>query len=225
VHGDRLRGASVSPRASLTPHACSSARSAAGDSPARSSRNLNGCARLLRALVVLGCIASGFSGAQPSLQAYDGPGGVSCEFYDEALKLSWLMRGGDWVDARGIAQGAKPFSAERFESATRSMTFDVTSTFAAGASPVPGAFVLRGLSMRRGSAVFFAREHPDSAKRPRLVVRLADDRTVVIAPKSDTQTVSGLSLPCRRITAADLQTSIQIRTNSARPMNPCSPNT
>jgi len=138
------------------------------------------------AVAALGYVLASPSSGQSPIQLHDGPGGVTCEYYDAALKLPWFARGGDWVDAHGAAQGGAPFAAQRFDQTTKSLAFDVTTTFGAGAAPVPGAFLLRGLSTRGGSIVLMSRETPEPAKRPRLVLRLDGGRTVALGPKADT---------------------------------------
>ena len=93
---------------------------------------------------------------------------------------------GDWRDAAGTPQGAKPYASTRIvdDDTAKAVEWDVTDLvrdWLGGTHPNQG-FFLRSLG---GTFKFRSREHADEAVRPQLVVTTAEG-TVTLAPEADT---------------------------------------
>jgi hypothetical protein len=120
------------------------------------------------------------------LAPHDGPGGMTCDYYDQSLRIPWQGGAPGWIDARGIANGAAPFAAAPFDQGVERVEFDVTKALAADARRVPGTLLLRGVSARGGRQNFASREDPDERRRPRLTLVLGSGRALVLPAAADT---------------------------------------
>ena len=119
------------------------------------------------------------------LGIYEGTGGTSCSHLIMEV-LPWRHALGDWRDALGVEQGAKPFASERPE--VLGAAWDVTKLVSQWSErkATLGAFLLRQVD-GQGYAAFKSREARDVADRPMLVLEFADRGRKILEPSADTQ--------------------------------------
>jgi len=104
----------------------------------------------------------------PQFLLYDGPSGVSRDHWNRGIALRWQHPLGDWRDAAGEPQGAKPFAtlAVKPADATKRVEIDVTALAREWTKSGNTGALLRAAG---GSAEFASREG-DAAQRPLLIV-------------------------------------------------------
>lgn len=132
------------------------------------------------------CVAGPLFGAKSDWVEY--AGGASRDYYNSAAKLRWRSFMGDWHDANGKSQGAKPYASTNVkdEDRARFVDWDVTTLvrqWHKDTHPNQG-FFLRAVN-NGGTIVFASREHDRAAQRPRLVLA-GRDRQLEIAALADT---------------------------------------
>ncbi|CAL95880.1 polysaccharide lyase [Azoarcus olearius] len=141
---------------------------------------------LLAALAVLPNPVSAADAPPPILRMEDGPGGATCDDYDASMRLSWVRKGGDWVDANGTLHGAKPFSTAQVMGISNGpVELDLTALLKRAADK--GGFHGVLISGVGGSEIVLAtRENKNPALHPRLVLKTVDGREQRLSPRADT---------------------------------------
>lgn len=148
------------------------------------------------ALAAAGFVAlcSGASAATFELPVTDDEAGVTCEHHLAAARGSWIHRGGDWVDADGMEQGATPFATATMDGAAvgTAIGLDVTTLvrqwYASGRQS--GLAMLRATGVNpRGVVDFASRESATAAHRPRLTIEWSDGESTTLAPTADASIV------------------------------------
>lgn len=155
-----------------------------------------GCAaRALRrsAPVAVGAflaLCAATAAAALELPLTDAEDGVTCDYHLAGVRAPWLHRGGDWVDAAGAEQGARPFAVATVANAGRGemVALDLTTLVRQWHAHRRGAgFALlramRGAS--RGVVDFASRESDEAVRRPVLEVEWSDGSVARIAPSAD----------------------------------------
>jgi hypothetical protein len=159
----------------------------------------------LLAAVALGALAAA-PGARASL--YDGADGATCTYFNAGAWIAWRHKQGDWIDARGDAQGAKPFADAPVGAADvgRVVRWDATQAvreWLSGRRANNGFLIATvGANSAGGAAIFHSREAVDLDARPRLVLQLVDGTTQSLASKADT------TLDCTTYTSLGLRDSL-----------------
>src|SRR5689334_37382 len=121
----------------------------------------------------------------PYIFPSDGFAGMTCDFYDSALRIPWQHGPAGWIDAAGKVKGDVPFAKQDFDFQRTQTTLDVTRALAATADHVPGAIVLRSATPKGGIRLFASREAAANV-RPRLDVVTDDGTTASLVPVADT---------------------------------------
>ncbi len=108
---------------------------------------------------------------------FDGPDGATCRYFNAGAHLAWRHRLGDWVDAAGRPQGAKPLAIATVGGKDRGPVaeWDVTELVRAwttGAHPNTGVMLAPVRGRQAGAIAFFSREAQPRSARPRLIVQL-----------------------------------------------------
>jgi hypothetical protein len=141
------------------------------------------------AIAVAGLLPSDAEAARDTL--YDGPDGVTCEYFNQGGKLSWANRGGDWRDARGGPQGNAAYAQRSAESKGGSETLGLDLTTLVNEALAKGErrvqVMLRVVQAERRAGVqIHSREAKDPTLRPRLVLKTGGD-TVIAETVSDSE--------------------------------------
>lgn len=121
------------------------------------------------------------------IRIYDGPGGATCNFFDAALRSPWMARGGDWLDANGVLHGPEPYAVVDVPAVHKPPPVDFDVTHALRDAMEEGnfaGFVISGA--KGGEVVLFSRESKDPSLHPQLVLELASETPVRLAPRADT---------------------------------------
>lgn len=120
----------------------------------------------------------------------DGPQGATCDYYSAAARLEWQHPGGDWEDARAVAQGHEAFDSVTVPGGPglRTLSWDVSAVarmWLEGREPI-GALLLMAQPGRNGTVALRSREHPEPATRPALVVEWDDGEVERLDASADT---------------------------------------
>lgn len=150
---------------------------------------MNGIARHLAGIGCFVIAAAVF--AAPNDWAEGMPGkdtGATREYYNRAGYLAWKNPMGDWVDAKGIAQGADAFAVAEVAAGQKEtfVEWDVTALarlWHERRTANQGFFlrVVKG----SGTFAFSSREGEDAKKRPQLVIT-GEQATATLTPTADT---------------------------------------
>jgi hypothetical protein len=129
-------------------------------------------------------------GAGEILPLYDGPGGVTCQYFNAAVRVPWRNRLGDWKDANGQEQGTAPFAQAtvRDLDEVQVVEWDVTQLVGGwlnGAYQNGGLLIAAARDRQPGAAHFFSREADDPSSRPALLLEFADETRQSIVPSAD----------------------------------------
>lgn len=139
--------------------------------------------------------------AGTSIPLFDGADGATCHYFNQAGRIKWRQRGGDWVDARGEQRGAVAHAVATVEASNtgRRIEWDVTSLARAWLSREAdndGVAIAMAAGGPRGVVVFHTRESQEERARPRLTLEWSGGARQVIAPSADVHldcsTVRGL---------------------------------
>lgn len=135
------------------------------------------------------CMASNIAAAGVPLA--DSPDGITCYNYAGGMQLAWQKKGGDWIDADGVAFGQKPYASERLavRQGRQQLSIDVTSlarSWFEGAEPRGGVFLRMVPGSKSGLADFASRENPDSSAHPVLQIEWSDGQSSSVRPLADT---------------------------------------
>jgi hypothetical protein len=120
---------------------------------------------------------------------WDGPSGVSKDFFNYGAQLPWQNTGGDWSDATQVAQGPSAYAT---------LTFAAAGPAAATITPLVQRWYTNGntgayLKCTANAAYVATRTNVSAALRPVIALRLSDSTT--------------LQLVCSGSTVANLTTS------------------
>ena len=152
-------------------------------------------------LVFVAILASPDARAQASIPLYDGADGATCHYFNQAGRIKWRQRGGDWRDARGEQRGAAADAVATVAAtnASRRIDWDVTAlvrAWLAGEVDNDGVAIAAAARGPRGIAIFHTRESEEQGARPRLTLEWSGGARHVIAPSADVHldcsTVRGL---------------------------------
>jgi hypothetical protein len=144
--------------------------------------------RIRAALAALLMAAASSATAARVIPLYDGPSGVTREYFNRGAAVPWKNTLGDWIDASGKPQGDAPL-AEALASGDQGspVEWDVTALVQGWRD---GRFLNSGILLRTkgpkdGWATFHSREADDAGLRPALIVALADGRTTRLGASAD----------------------------------------
>lgn len=120
---------------------------------------------------------------------YDGNDGVTCQYFNAGVKIAWLNRGGDWIDARGRLHGDEPYARVFIRDLDKRQTIDIDLTDLGRAKLKQGSrsidLLLRSLPGNEGGAIpVMSREASDAESRPQLVFS-GKGKTVVQPAEAD----------------------------------------
>jgi hypothetical protein len=118
----------------------------------------------------------------PPLVLWDGPSGVSKDFFNFGARLPWLNIGGDWSDAAQVAQGSSAYATITFATAgpaTAMITPLVQRWYANGNT---GAY----LKCTANAAYVATRANSSLTLRPVIALRLSDSTTVQLICSAST---------------------------------------
>jgi hypothetical protein len=140
-------------------------------------------------LAVLLMTAATTATAARVIPLYDGPSGVTREYFNRGARVAWKNNLGDWIDATGKAQGDAPFAEAPVQDSdeSRAIEWNVTTLVQGWTDarfPNSGIY-LRSTGPRGGSASFYSREADDADHRPALIVQMADGRTLRLGASAD----------------------------------------
>ena len=180
----------------------------------------NSCKLLLLSfclsMLLLSDVSFGTDSGVQNIRIYDGSGGVTCEYFDKALGIPWMNRGGDWIDANGAQQGGRSIATVRVPAvhSPSPVEFEVTDALVGSVSAARfSGFVVSGLG--GGEVVIASREHVESRFHPELTLSDASGRTVHLSPSADTFTncSSNSSLGTQQILRAGAEQAILLDFN------------
>lgn len=142
-------------------------------------------------LLLLLVVTSAVSASAQDIALYDGTDGATCDYFNQAVRIRWIHRAGDWVDAKGVEQGSLPFAQLAVADTGRPQTlrWDVTQLAAAWIDhvyPNQGMLLRIVPGARPGAVSFASREEDDAAVRPTLILEFADGKRVTSPPTADT---------------------------------------
>ncbi len=115
---------------------------------------------------------------------------ATCDYFDKAAKLRWQHRQGDWLDAKGVAQGAAPFAQTPVKDTDKSrlVSWDVTRLaqgWLDNSIPNTGMLIRPVPGMGGGTIVFHSREADEIKLRPTLMLTFADGKSDFLFPLAD----------------------------------------
>lgn len=130
--------------------------------------------------------------ADSHVELSDARNGMTCEYYLAKARLAWARKGGDWVDAEGVAHGTTAFvtrAVANVRKVRQRIDWDVTrlaKTWLQGAEP-EGALYVRPISHQGSAAAdFHSRESKDPSARPVLAIEWNDGAQAILVPRADT---------------------------------------
>ena len=131
--------------------------------------------------------------AAPLSALYDGPDGVTCDYFNRGAQVAWKHRAGDWVDANKRGQGMTPFSkvalTDRDSDNSISMDVTVAAREAVRLTPMTLSIAIVPLSAGgTGVAAVHSKEDPNLDRRPALVIEYASGGNDIFWPQADTYT-------------------------------------
>lgn len=131
----------------------------------------------------------------PALQAApprlsDGPGGMTCQFFDAEAAAEWQKPGGDWLDAAAHPYGSKAFDQVDVpvKPSLQWVDWDLRKLAQMwdDGGALAGVVALRALPSRAGAVTFASREHADRGLVPTLVLKWSDGQSQRLGPLADT---------------------------------------
>lgn len=102
--------------------------------------------------------------------------GMTCAYYNQAAKLRWVKKGGDWVDATGGLHGSVPMSSVRVPVSSVAQTVELDAT------PLLRA---PGIILRRTGSAVVRLAMRESDTPPVLTVTMMDGSTRDLTPYAD----------------------------------------
>jgi len=113
--------------------------------------------------------------------------GTTREFYNGAAFLPWNHLMGDWVDAKGVAQGNTPYAVTTVvdDDTVKPVQWDVTQLVKEWLS---GKHQNQGFFLRtsKGNTVFYSREYQSIVRRPTLLIHCSNAPSLRLWPEADT---------------------------------------
>ncbi|MGH7487168.1 MAG: disaggregatase related repeat-containing protein, partial [bacterium] len=149
---------------------------------------------------------------------YDGSDGATCDYFNQAVRIRWVHRAGDWVDANGTEQGPAAFAqlAVRDTSRAQTLQWDVTRLAAGWLSH---AYPNQGILLRTlpgaspGAVAMHSREEDNVAVRPKLILDFADGKQMTSYPTADTgiDCTTVYSIGARKVVGVSNEVGLAIR--------------
>lgn len=120
----------------------------------------------------------------------DGPGGMTCQYFDAEALAEWQAPGGDWVDAAARPRGSKAFDQVDVlvKPSPQWVDWDLSRLVRMwdDGSALAGVVALRALPSRAGAVTFASREYKDRGLAPTLVLKWSDGQSQRLSPLLDT---------------------------------------
>lgn len=172
---------------------------------------------MIRVLLLFAAAYTGASCAQEPV-LYDGTDGATCDYFNQGVRIQWVHRAGDWLDANGAEQGSVPFAQLAVADSGRPQTlrWDVSQLAAAWIDhvyPNQGMLLRTVPGSRPGAVALNSREQEDVNVRPKLILDFADGKRITSYPMADTSIDCSTvySIGSRKVLTVSNQVNLLIR--------------